>query len=272
MITLKRVDTITAIAGLKKAHQRTLVAPMDGYWETAVIGFAPHYLLLAGGDVAGYCALSTANALLEFYVSDPGRATALFAFVLAETGAPTAVAGTIDPGYLSLCLDHQQKVAINTYLFQTLPSLQPPAPSPHTIFRMGMQADVDMLVDFYGRHDAYEDLASIEAGFGDRVGYVRHMVQQGQVLLLTAGATLLGIGECRFSQSQPAYADVGMIVGCDHRRQGWGTYILQQLVSYCGQHGRQAICSCTAGNIASRKTIEKAGFFCQHRLLDIWFA
>ncbi|MCP4362400.1 MAG: GNAT family N-acetyltransferase [Chloroflexi bacterium] len=270
MIVLQQVDAVEDIAGLKKAYLRSLVAPQDCYWETAVIGLAPHIILTVNGQAVGYCAINKADCLLEFYVNSPALAAELFATVLTERGVKTAVAGTNDPFYLSLCLDRQQKVAVNTYLFHVLEPL-PTNPSPGTIFRLGMQTDLAALVDFYGRNNEYEDTESIEAGFGGRQQYAQDLINKGQVFLLTEGPAIIGIGECRFSVSQPVYADIGMIVEREQRRCGWGTQLLRQLGSYCKQHGRQPICSCAADNIASRKAIEKAGFVAQHRLLDIWF-
>jgi len=83
---------------------------------------------------------------------------------------------------------------------------------------------------------------------------------------------LIGIGECRISISQAPYADLGMITGKKYRRQGVGAYILAKLKEHCERRGAKPICSCAAENLPSRKTIQKAGFFTQHRLLDIQFS
>ena len=98
------------------------------------------------------------------------------------------------------------------------------------------------------------------------------MIERGQVYILVDEDELLGLGECRLSTSQAPYADLGMITGKKYRRQGVGTYILAQLKQACYRRGAKPICSCAADNLPSRKTIEKAGFISQHRLLDFHFS
>ena len=60
-----------------------------------------------------------------------------------------------------------------------------------------------------------------------------------------------------------------MITNYRHRRQGIGAFVLAQLKESCYSQQVKPICSCAFDNIASRKTIEKAGFITRHRILDI---
>ncbi len=49
MITFKQAANIDALTDWKRACLQTLVAPLDGYWQTAIIDPAPHYLILVNG-------------------------------------------------------------------------------------------------------------------------------------------------------------------------------------------------------------------------------
>jgi len=128
------------------------------------------------------------------------------------------------------------------------------------------------LATFYGQNNEFEDTEAITNGFGNRLNYARALIDKEQVFILVNENELIGVGECRISMSQAPYADLGMISDKKHRRQGIGAYILAKLKQYCYQRGAKPICSCAAENIPSRKTIEKAGFITQHRLLDIQFS
>jgi predicted acetyltransferase len=135
-----------------------------------------------------------------------------------------------------------------------------------------VDADAEDLAAFYGENDEYEDTEAITNAFGDRLNYARSLIEKGQVFVLVDDQALIGIGECRISTSQAPYADLGMITGKEYRRRGIGSYILARLKQECYQRGLRPICSCAADNLPSRKTIEKAGFITQHRLLNIQFS
>jgi predicted acetyltransferase len=143
---------------------------------------------------------------------------------------------------------------------------------PFAQFRLASVADAEKLATFYGQNNEFEDTEAITASFGSRLNYAKSLIDEGQVFILVNENELIGVGECRISVSQAPYADLGMITGKKHRRQGIGATILAQLKQECYRRGAKPICSCAANNLPSRKTIEKAGFITQHRLLDIRFS
>ena len=81
----------------------------------------------------------------------------------------------------------------------------------------------------------------------------------------------LATGECRPSDSQKPYADLGMVVSKNHRGQGLATNILRQLIRRCRENGLSPICSTERDNYAAQKAIENSGFVSHHRLLEIAF-
>jgi predicted acetyltransferase len=270
MIELARLDNTAGIGRMKRAYLDSLTAPLDGYWQAAIIDPAPHWKMVVNGRTLGYFAADDQKRLLQFYATE--RAADLFAAVIASEGVATAVAGTNDPAFLSLCLDVQKQVSVNTYLFHDARRVEPGLPVyPKADFRLSVAGDLERLVAFYGRNDEFSDAEAIESNFGDQVNYVQSLIANQQSFGLYDGQTLLGIGECRISANQPPYADVGMIVDKSHRRRGVGTAILARLKAYCYSQNTVPICSCAVENIASHKTIEKAGFVARHRILDIRF-
>jgi len=83
---------------------------------------------------------------------------------------------------------------------------------------------------------------------------------------------LVATGECIPSQTQPPYADVGMVVARAYRGRGLGSSMLMRLKQYCYAAGWQPICSCAADNHASKKAIEKAGFISEHSMVTMMFS
>lgn len=273
-IELKQLDNPNQIEDLQEAYLRDLVFPMDIYWKSAVIGRAPHWKIEVDGQQAGYFAAGADKRLLQFHVADRflPLASELFAFVVSGDRIETASAGTYEPAYLSHCLDHQKRVKVRSYLFRDHRRVEPALDSyPAAQFRLATAADAQSLATFYSQNNEYEDTEAILSGFGSRLNYAQRLIDQEQVFILIQEDELLGIGECRISASQPPYADLGMITDRNHRRQGIGATILARLKQECYRRSAKPICSCAAENLPSRKTIEKAGFITQHRLLDIQF-
>lgn len=83
---------------------------------------------------------------------------------------------------------------------------------------------------------------------------------------------MVATGECIPSQTQPPYADVGMVAARAYRGRGLGSSMLMRLKQYCYAAGWQPICSCAADNHASKKAIEKAGFISEHSMVTMMFS
>jgi GNAT superfamily N-acetyltransferase len=66
----------------------------------------------------------------------------------------------------------------------------------------------------------------------------------------------------------PPYGDVYMEVLESARRQGFGSYLVQELKRLCYEAGKKPAARCNPTNLASRRTLEKAGFLpCGHLLV-----
>jgi len=89
--------------------------------------------------------------------------------------------------------------------------------------------------------------------------------------MLKESETIVATSECRMSDSQPEIADLGIIVNRDFQGRGLATRIMKIQVNRVLKLGRKPICSTTLDNIASRKAIEKSGFYCSNIIFDINF-
>jgi GNAT superfamily N-acetyltransferase len=73
-------------------------------------------------------------------------------------------------------------------------------------------------------------------------------------------------GGVMFHYNRP-YGDIYMEVAEPFRRRGLGSYIVQELKRLCYENGFIPAARCSTGNVASRRTLQKAGFVpCGHIL------
>ncbi len=80
----------------------------------------------------------------------------------------------------------------------------------------------------------------------------------GEWTLELAGATV-ATGGILFHYNRP-YGDIYMEVAEPFRRRGFGSYIVQELKRACYELGAVPAARCNPANIASRQTLQKAGF------------
>lgn len=65
----------------------------------------------------------------------------------------------------------------------------------------------------------------------------------------------------------PPYGDVYMAVSESARGQGFGSYLVQEIKRVCYEAGKKPAARCNPSNVASRRTLQKAGFLPCGRLL-----
>lgn len=84
--------------------------------------------------------------------------------------------------------------------------------------------------------------------------------------VLVLDGKLAAKGGILFHYNRP-YGDIYMEVNEPFRRHGLGAFLVQELKRLCYQLGSVPAARCNPGNIASRKTLQKAGFVpCGHIL------
>ena len=77
---------------------------------------------------------------------------------------------------------------------------------------------------------------------------------------------IVAAGGILFHYNRP-YGDIYMKVAEPFRRRGLGSYLVQELKRVCYEQGSVPAARCNPANIASRRTLQKAGFVpCGHIL------
>ena len=250
---------------LRDAYLRTLVAPMDGMWEGTAIAGATFWGIRDGGRHAGYASIGADHALLRVHLAADSQSQAqdIFRWILSTHRIRRAIASTIEPPYLSLCLDAQDGLAIHSYLFRDASRVDPASDLGDCAFRRAERGEFEAIARFYR---AQTD------GAGEWIGaFVRERLDRGELFGLYEGHAVVATGECIPSRAQPPYADLGMVVARSHRGKGLGSALLVRLKGRCYEAGWRPICSCAAANGASKRAIEKAGFISDHRMVEIAF-
>ena len=255
----------TAIQQLRDDYLRTLVAPMDGMWEKAIIAQATFWEIQDQGQHVGYFCVDSHNELLRFHLVEnyQVRAQEIFCWIISTYNIQHAIASTIEPLYFSLCLDVQKSITLHSYLFRDSKPLELPFNLSDSIFRKAEKSELDDIMRFYQVNTEGSGVW-IEA-------FLRTRLNREELFVLLDQQTLVATGECIPNQQQPPYADLGMVVAQSYRGRGLGGAMLTQLKKHCYEAGWKPICSCEATNHASKKAIEKAGFISEHRMVKIFF-
>jgi len=265
MLEFHKIESADEKHDLNECYIKSLVAPMDGMWQTIIANSDYRKITHNGQEVGYFCSDSDMRLLrLEIFNEFKNEAHFIFSMILDNWGITSAITSTVEPFYLSLCLDFQKQISINSYLFRDHKTIQASLSEfDDLVFRLADKRKLDELECFYREN------------VGGEGSWIRKFLEQRislkELFVLIGNQTLLGTGECIVSRKHPPYADVGMVVSKAYRGKGIGTYLLSELKFYCESVDLEPICSCTKENIASRRAIQKAGFISGHRILDITF-
>ena len=202
-------------------------------------GWSLEYALEMDGVTVGYGSVAiggpwkTWHALYEFYVEKEkrGHLFDLFAALRANSDATKIETQTNAP-LLSLMLNtFGQNIQAEAILFEDRfeTELRPEDAS----FRRREEEDV-------------EELKRLE--LDDTAGWV-----------VICGGRIAGAGGVLYHYNPP-YGDVYMKIAEPFQRRGLGAYLVQELKTACRAAGKVPAARCNVTNLASRKTLAKAGF------------
>jgi len=202
-------------------------------------GWTTEFALEINGVMVGYGSLAIAgpwkemHTLYEFYVNQENRRRAfdLFTALLTECSARKIETQTNDPFLTVMLFTFGQNTLAEAILFEDGFETQY-APDGVT-FRPREDADV-------------EQLKMLE--LDDTAGWV-----------ITWNGTIAGAGGVLYHYNRP-YGDVYMKIAEPFQGRGFGTYLVQELKRVCRAGGSLPAARCNITNLASRKTLQKAGF------------
>jgi GNAT superfamily N-acetyltransferase len=203
-------------------------------------------MLRLGDAPVGYGSLAVAGpwkekpTLFEFYVLPQHRTRLfdLFWVLLTASGAVAIEAQSNAPLLTTMLHTFARDVVSESILFQD--GLTTHHAPPGALVRRVRPADA-------------EALRSLE-------------LDPDATWLVESGGAVAGAGGILFHYNRP-YGDIYMQVAEPFRRRGLGAYLVQEMKRECYTQGSVPAARCNPTNVASRKTLQRAGFVpCGHRL------
>lgn len=198
--------------------------------------WADSYLLTAGGTPIGYGAikgkkdLMHRDAVFEFYLLPTHKkmASTIFPILLNASRAIYIECQSNDIQLLSMLYEYAKNINADVILFADdyITNYE----RPDLIFRARKEKDV---------------MSGVKP---ENMG--AYVLEKEGIIVATAGFLL--------HYNKP-FADLYMEVHPDYRRQGLGSYILQEIKKECYRHGRVPAARCNITNLASKATLLKAG-------------
>jgi GNAT superfamily N-acetyltransferase len=206
-------------------------------------GLADPYVILLNGRLAGYAGIGNKypkGRLIEFYTFPEMHRFALpmFREVLVVSGATEIEAQSNIPRMLLLLYDCAKNITTSAILFED--SFTTDLLSPDVVFRQATP----------------EDATSI----------FPHAVEPAGDWVLVANGSITATGGF-LSHYNPPYGDIYMEVAEPARQQGFGSFLVQELKRVCYEAGKKPAARCDPANLASRRTLQKAGLLPCGRLL-----
>ncbi len=207
-------------------------------------GYADPYLILLDGRLGGYGGVYNKydpGRLTEYFVMPFAREHALpmFRELLNVSKAIEIAAQTNIPLLLMMLYDCAHEIRTEKILFADTFTSVLPAPSGAS-FRAATETEL-----------------AEQEGRGAEVSSPWVVELDGKI-----------VGEGGFlTHYNPPYGDVFMEVGEGARSRGFGSYLVQEVKRVCYNAGRVPAARCSLENVASRRTLEKAGLLPCGRIL-----
>lgn len=255
-----KTDNTETINDLRSQLYKTLKAPIDAMWEQLYIASSQHYLI-KDKETLGYCCINEEACLTQIFLTK--NYLSLMDHVIKELIEKelikTASLSSNEPIAFNACVFHSKTVKTNTFCFQHLNKVE--------------DVDENINIELVTSDDIplVKLFLKEQVGMDDTFGYTENLVTRKEIFMLKEAEIILATSECRLSGSQPEIADLGIIVNRDFQGRGLATQIMKMQVNRVLKAGRKPICSTTLDNIASRKAIEKSGFYCSNIIFDIHF-
>jgi GNAT superfamily N-acetyltransferase len=240
-IEVSRVE-VEEITPLRELHRQGMSCEImhDSFPRR---GFSDAYLIRWEGRIAGYGLVANVHwpeTVHEFYLIPAYRDAALpiFRQLLEVSQATHILAQTNDRLLLPMLYDCAQNITSDTILFEDAFTTHLTCPT--GILRKVTEADKARL---------YQHKVEPEGDW---------MIECEGVPVATGGALF---------HYNPPYGDLYMEVSEPYRRRGYGSYLVQELKRICYEIGKIPAARCNVSNVASRKTMEKAGLLPCARIL-----
>ena len=257
MFEVNLVVSIKDIYELRGKHMKSLPYAQEYYIEDMVKSSSCYQIYL-NSNLIGYFFVTSEKVLVEFYLEKKEMILSqyIFKFLIQKEYFTFAEVKSFDYLFMALCLDFKKNSSCTGYLFRDFNEVHfSLSIYDNLLFQIAVQ----------------EDMAKITEISEDFFHQLERNIYRQEVFTLYSNNILLGAGICQSIFGSLVCCDIGMIVSKDHRNKGVGTYIISKLKEHCISNGLIPICGCSYYNYSSKKTLEKAGFITNHRIVKFEF-
>ncbi len=252
-------DINNTINVLRTKLYKKLTAPIDVMWEQLYIASSQHYLIENNNNTLGYCCINEEGCLTQIYLEEVyySQMNNVIGALIKSGLINAASLSSNEPIGFNACLFHSKSSKTNTFCFE------------HLNKPIEVNSTLEIVIVSTKDIPAIKAFYKVQVGMEDTFGYTENLVSRNELFMVKELDVIIATSECRMSDSQPEIADIGIIVNKEHRGKGIATQVMQMQVNRVLKANRKPICSTTLDNFASRKAIEKSGFYCSNIIFDI---
>lgn len=244
---------------VKVAYYTRIGHTVDDFFRNVILGKARGYAIRFGAQTLGSCFITGDGELVQWWMEEESMpmAQAWMRQMLFEETITSALVSTREPWFLSLCLEFQESVAIESYLFECRRnSVKVEPPLEECVFEEATEQEMEICQTI-----SREPFA----------GFYQSLRENQGLFVVKTNGKIIGTGELRVDEKVPGFADLGMVTHPQFRKMGVATYVIANLLAEAKERGLQANAACDFNNIGSKKTLEKAGMMATHRMVKIRF-
>ncbi len=255
----EKCTSLDEIASLRHQYLDGLIEPQEFFLELAVVN-AKIYMIHLNDEQMGYFLINDESVLIEYFIIQKYvfLADSILMRIVDDFSITKGVCKTFDHLFLSCCVGIQKKMRVVGVLFRTY----------HPASDIGQHREISV------RQATIADekhIIEINEEVFDHDHEVLEYIHKKQLLIFEKEGTPVGFGIfSRVIEGRPDF-DIGMLVEKGFRGQGLGQFIISYLADYCFSWGWRPVAGCAVDNIASRRTLEKAGFIADYRMLEFSF-
>lgn len=237
-------------------HLSRLSAPQEFYVESLVANGSARGIDV-DGVACGYAIVDESKRIVEIHVEDAALAHAprVLDRLVETLGVRSLLAQSFDPLAVFLGLTRGSPAVIRGRLYRII-----------------VDRDFTPRADIQARPGAPGDIAELAAlsddFFEDDAEIAAYQAAEGLIVYRDGDGEVIGAGVLKIVIAGTDGIDIGMVVRPRHRGRGHGVYIVRHLKAHCLARGWRPICGCAIDNLASQRTLERAGFASLHTLVE----
>jgi GNAT superfamily N-acetyltransferase len=252
-------SAISAVKDLREKYFESIKLSQELFVERLAAG-GTCFTIKENGERAGYFIKSKDNIIIEFFIEDAfvSLKEAAFKDIIERFSISKAYCKSFDFLLLACCHTYAKGGKIAGTLFRGYAQTPLLHNAGEFCVRIAAEKDISFLQTF-------------KSGLYETVQELNFTVKNEMLHMFEKENEFIGCGYLIKILPDKNYYDTGMWTNPAYRRRGYASKIISYLKKYCIDNGYIPVCGCAAGNEASRKTLERNGFYGKYCLIEFDF-